>query len=76
MFTCIFKNMMLMFDEFGRNIFNSIVGIRRKDIISAREIFIQFFFGNGMLINNGFQVLHIRLAFTFTFGTFTYRFQR
>ena len=72
----IFKNVMFMLDKFGRNILNRVVYVVRKHIISTWEIFIQFLLGDGVFINDGFQVLHIRLTLAFTFGTLTDRFFR
>ena len=76
MFSCIFEYMMFMLHKLRRNKLHCVVGIMWKNIISTREILIQRFFRNGMFINDRFQILQIRLTFSFSFRPFAYGLRR
>ena len=76
MFPCIFEYMMLMLHKLRRNKLHRVVGIMRKNIISTREILVQHFFRNGMFINDRFQILQIRLTFSFSLRPFAYGLRR
>ena len=58
-FSRILEDMVLMFNEFCRNVLHGIVSVVWKNIVSMRKVFVQFLFRNRVFIDHGLQILQV-----------------